>query len=147
MTGYLVDDATPEEIEAERATYAPIAEALRELAEASIRTTVSPEVAADAAARLAEVRDLLTASVGGESYGLKWSRQRHRAAVGQRGGRRPQPRRSAADGRARARGACRRSSSSAAAYEGPPAFVHGGVSALILDQLLGEAAAQPASRA
>lgn len=28
-----------------------------------------------------------------------------------------------------------------AAYEGPPSLVHGGVSALILDQLLGEAAA------
>lgn len=28
-----------------------------------------------------------------------------------------------------------------AAYEGPPTFVHGGVSALILDQMLGEAAA------
>lgn len=28
-----------------------------------------------------------------------------------------------------------------AAYEGPPTFVHGGVSAMVLDQLLGEAAA------
>ena len=140
MTGYLVDDATPEEIELERATYAPIAEALRELAEASIRTTVSPDVAADAAARLAEVRDLLSADLGGASYGLKWSRQGiarpwGNAVVGLRNPVAPPLTVVHEEDRVRA------SFELGPQYEGPPTFVHGGVSSLILDQLLGEAAA------
>jgi len=140
MTGYLIDDATAEEIEAERATYGPIADVLRELADASIRTTVAPAVAAEAAARLAEVRDLLTAELGGASYGLKYSRQGiarpwGNAVVGVRNPVAPPLTVVHAEDRVFAEFEL------GPQYEGPPTFVHGGVSSLILDQLLGEAAA------
>ncbi len=140
MTGFLVDDATPEEIESERSTYGPIAEVLRELAEASIRTTVAPEVAARALAQLSEVRDLLTAELGGASYGLKFSRQGFgrpwgNAVVGVRNPVAPPLDIVHEEDRVWAQFTL------GPQYEGPPTFVHGGVASLILDQMLGEAAA------
>ncbi len=140
MIGFLVDDATPEEIEAERATYGPIAQVLRELAQASIRTTVAPEVAAEAVAQLAAVRDLLNAEVGGASYGLKFSRQGigrpwGNAVVGVRNPVAPPLDIVHEEDRVHSRFVL------GPQYEGPPTFVHGGVASLILDQMLGEAAA------
>lgn len=144
MTGYLVDDATPEEIEEERATYGPIAEVLRDLAEASIRTTVAPEVAAEAAERLREVHALLTSELGGASYGMKYSRHGigrpwGNAVVGVRNPVAPPLEIEWASGEDQGR--VRSEFELGPQYEGPPTLVHGGVSALILDQLLGEAAA------
>jgi hypothetical protein len=41
MAGYQVDDSTLEQIETERATYVPVADAIRRLADLSIRTQAS----------------------------------------------------------------------------------------------------------
>lgn len=144
MTGYIMDDATPEEIDAEAATYGPIAETLRQLAESSIRTTVPPEVAAAAVEKLREAQELLNGELGGASYGLKYSshgigRPWGNAVVGVRN-----PVAPPLD--------LERSPEGVSCefvlgpqYEGPPTLVHGGVSSLILDQLLGEACASAGS--
>lgn len=140
MSGYRVDDATLEEIEAERAAYAPIAEATRQLADLSIRTQVSPEDAARAREHLESAIALLGKDTDDESYGVRHSRiggtrAWGNAVVGVRNPVAPPLTIVRAEGRVSAEFEL------SAAYEGPPSLVHGGVSALILDQLLGEAAA------
>lgn len=145
MTGYILDESTPEEIQAERDTYGPVAQALRDLAAATIRTAVDPEVAGRALEHLQEAHALLASEVGGASYGVKFdaegnSRPWGNAVVGVRNavavpvevetGTLP----SGHDG-------VWAEFELGPQYEGPPTLVHGGVSALILDQVLGEAAA------
>lgn len=141
MTGYILDEATTEDIEAERSTYGPIAEVLRDLAEASIRSEVSPDLAAEALARLQEAHKLLSSELGGASYGTRFNaegvaRPWGNAVVGVRNPVAPPLEiQYGDDGRIWADFVL------GPQYEGPPTLVHGGVSALILDQLLGEAAA------
>jgi len=74
MSGYQVDDATLEEIQAERAAYAPIAVATRQLADLSIRTQVSPEDAARALEHIESAIALLGKDVDDDSYGVRHSR-------------------------------------------------------------------------
>jgi acyl-coenzyme A thioesterase PaaI-like protein len=133
MTGYIIDEATPEEIDAERQTFGPVAEVLRELAESSIRSQVSPEVAAAAVRKLQEARDLLDGDLGAASYGVRIresgdNRAWGNTVIGLRNPLAPPL-------------LVRREFFLGPQYEGPPTLVHGGVSALILDQLLGEGAA------
>ena len=140
MSGYQVDDATPDEIEAERAAYAPIAEATRLLADLSIRTRVSPADAASAREHLEAAIALLGKDVTERSYGVKHSRMGVTRAWGNAvvGIRNPvAPPLTIVSNEDGVSAEFELSS----AYEGPPNLVHGGVSALILDQLLGEAAA------
>ncbi|MEO5664028.1 MAG: hotdog domain-containing protein [Nocardioides sp.] len=140
MSGYQVDEATPEEIEAERTTYAPIADATRRLADLSIRTRVSPEDAAIAHEHLEAAIALLGKDVDAEPYGVRYSRSGvtrawGNAVVGIRNPIAP-PLTIVSD-----EDGVSAEFELSAAYEGPPSLVHGGVSALVLDQLLGEAAA------
>lgn len=140
MSGYHVDDATPDEIEAERATYAPIADAIRQLADLSIRTLASPDDAASAREHLQAAITLLDKSIDPEPYGVRYSRSGltrawGNAVVGIRNPVAPPLTIVAHEDGVSAEFEL------SAAYEGPPSLVHGGVSALILDQLLGEAAA------
>lgn len=139
MAGYQRDDITPEDLERETALYGPFTETVRELVDAAIRTTVDDD----------EVR-----AVHAELEGLV-ARLRRRELDG------PYGVRFSADGRGRPWGnpvvglrnavapplVVERDPAGrvwadvelGAAYEGPPDLVHGGVSALLLDQLLGEA--------
>ena len=140
MGGYQVDDATSEAIEAERATYVPIADATRRLADLSIRTRALPEDVALALEHLEAAIALLGKDVDDESYGVRYSssgitRAWGNAVVGVRNPIAPPLTIVHDEGRVSAEFEL------SAAYEGPPSLVHGGVSALILDQLLGEAAA------
>lgn len=140
MSGYQVDDATLEEIEAERATYTPIADATRLLVDLSIRTQAAPEDVARAHEHLEAAIALLGKDVDDESYGVRYSRSGVTRAWGNAvvGARNPiAPPLTIAHHEDRVSAEFELS----AAYEGPPSLVHGGVSALILDQLLGEAAA------
>ncbi len=139
MSGYEFDDASAEEIDAESAAYAPIAEATRQLADLSIRTQVSPEAAARAHEHLQAAIALLETDLAEGPYGLKHSsvgitRAWGNAVVGLRNPIAPPLTIVHDDGLAWS------DFTLSAAYEGPPSLVHGGVSALILDQLLGEAA-------
>ena len=141
MHGHVTDDATPEELETERATYAPVAEVLRDLAEASLLTTVDQDVVGQALAKLREAHELLTRETEGESYGARFFSRGFtppwgNPVVGLRNPLAP-PVTIHRDEDGLVWSEFRLGPQ----YEGPPTLVHGGVTALILDQLLGEAAA------
>ena len=141
MTQFVVDEATPEEVAHERATYEPLAQVLRELADASIRTEADAAEVAAAVAELRGIRDRLTQQQREGSYGLRHSttgggtRPWGNAVVGLRN-----PVAPPLDVRRDPAGSAEADFHLGAAYEGPLGLVHGGVSALLLDQLLGEAA-------
>jgi acyl-coenzyme A thioesterase PaaI-like protein len=121
--------------------FGALAEATRELIDASLHTTVDhatvEEVTAaleTLTARLAKERDpgFLGVKIGPDGSG----RNHGNAVVGLRNPFAPPLKvEKTSDGTAFA------AFRLGAAYEGPPDLVHGGVSALILDQMLGEAAA------
>ena len=138
-TGYRMDDLSPEQVEAERALYGPFAQAIRELVDAGIRTTVDADEVRRAQAEIEAVTARLRASQLPGPYGVRFrSDGRGRAwgntVVGLRNAVAP-PLTVVADERG-----VRADFHLGAAYEGPPGSVHGGVAALILDQMLGEAA-------
>ena len=64
MAHFPVDDATPEEIEQERTVIEPLAEVVRQLAEATVLTEVDDEEVAAAVDDLRGVLDLLLAEEG-----------------------------------------------------------------------------------
>lgn len=143
-------DAAFEVLSAEEADrvsslYAPLADAVRELVDATIRTEVGDEAVAQARSAI----EAVTASL----------RQRARAVgVSYRVDGRPLPLGNAAVGacnplapplvvRHEGGGRCWSEFVLGSAYEGPPRLVHGGISALVLDHMLGEAASEGLSKA
>jgi hypothetical protein len=133
--------------EADRVTalYAPLADAVRELIDATVRTEADDDVVADARSAIEAVTESL--------------RQRVRpVGVSYRVDDLPLPLGNAVVGLCNpiappvvvnheGGGRCWSEFVLGSAYEGPPKLVHGGVSALILDQMLGEAASEGLSRA
>jgi acyl-coenzyme A thioesterase PaaI-like protein len=133
--------------EADRVTalYAPLADAVRELIDATIRTEADDDVVSNARIAIEAVTESL--------------RQRTRpAGVSYRVDDRPLPLGNAAIGVCNpiappvivhhdGDGRCWSEFVLGTAYEGPPGLVHGGVSALVLDHMLGEAASEGLSRA
>ncbi len=138
---YSVVEMTAEELEEERVVFGALAGAVRELAEASLRTTVPAAVATEVreevqrlTARLREEQIPGSFGVGLTSSGTV--RGHGNAVVGLRNPIAvPLEVERSEEGRAWSRFHLN------ALYEGPPGTVHGGVVALLLDQLLGEAAA------
>src|SRR6201993_4699720 len=132
--------------EAERVTalYAPLADAVRDLVDATIRTEADDHVVANARIAIEAVTREL--------------RQRTRpVGVSYRVDDRPLPLGNAAVGvcnpiappivvRHDGNGRCWSEFVLGSAYEGPPTLVHGGVSALVLDHMLGEAASEGLSK-
>ncbi len=139
MADYVREDISPEEIERERAVYGPFTQAVRELVDATIRTEVDAD---EVRAVQAEVEGLvarLRVSQLEGSYGVRYSTEGRgrpwgNTVVGLRNAVAP-PLVVERDPSGRAWS----SFHLGAAYEGPPSLVHGGVSALVLDQMLGEA--------
>lgn len=138
---YTVVEMTPEELADERALFGGLAESVRALAEASLRTTV----AADVVAEVQNDIDRLTARLRKEQipgpFGVSLSsdgtvRGYGNAVVGLRNPIAPPLVIDKSD-----EGRAWSTFHLGALYEGPPGMVHGGVVALVLDQLLGEAAA------
>jgi acyl-coenzyme A thioesterase PaaI-like protein len=133
--------------EADRVTalYAPLADAVRDLIDATIRTEADDDVVAGARTAIEAVTQSL--------------RQRTRPEkVSYRVDGRALPLGNAAIGvcnpiappivvRHEGHGHCWSEFVLGSAYEGPPGRVHGGVSALVLDHLLGEAASEGLSKA
>ena len=137
---FTVEDISDDEIARLRSIYEPLAESVRDLVDATIRTRADAgtvaAVKADIDAAVARLRSTqidgafgVRRTTSGESMG--WGN----AVIGIRNALAPpleihrEP-----DGRRWA------DFHLGAAYEGPPGHVHGGVSALILDHVLGEAA-------
>lgn len=140
--GFVRDDASPEEVERQAALYGALADSVRELVDATIRSTVDDaEIRAVKVEVDALVARLQTRQIPG-SYGVKYSpegrgRSWGNAVVGVRNPVAP-PLVIEHDGDAT--GDVWSDFHLGAAYEGPPNMVHGGVVALILDQILGESA-------
>jgi acyl-coenzyme A thioesterase PaaI-like protein len=138
---YTVVEMDEAELEQERVVFGGLADSVRALADASLRTTVDPEVATQVRAEI----DRLTARLAAEqipgNFGVSLSssgavRGHGNAVVGLRNPVAvPLQIEKSEDGRAWS------SFHLGALYEGPPGCVHGGVLALVLDQMLGEAAA------
>jgi acyl-coenzyme A thioesterase PaaI-like protein len=126
------------------ARYAPLADAVRELVDATIRTEADDDVVASARTAIEAVTQSL--------------RQRTRpVGVSYRVDGRPLPLGNAAVGvcnpiappivvHHQGGGRCWSEFVLGSAYEGPPTLVHGGVSALVLDHMLGEAATEGLSK-
>ena len=140
MSDYVHEDVAPAEIERQRALYGPLAQSIRELADASIRTEVADDEVRAAQAQIEAITAGLRARQLPGSYGVRFtpagtSRAWGNAVVGTRN-----PIAPPVEVRTDPAGRAWADFHLGAAYEGPPSLVHGGVSALILDQLLGEAA-------
>lgn len=140
MAGYQRDDASTEEVERQAALYRPLAQGVRELVDAVIRTEVDDDEVRAVRAEVEALTERLRKQQSDGPYGVRFNdegrgRAWGNAVVGLRNAVAPplviehEP-----SGRAWS------DFHLGAAYEGPPGLVHGGVSALILDQMLGEAA-------
>lgn len=132
-----IDDA---EITRRREVVEPLTDAVRDLLDAVIRTEVPDSEIADAAESVRAVTERLRRVQRDGPYGVEYTRTRTgmpwgNPAVGVRNAVAPPMRVDVADDGSRCSEV-----NLGAAYEGPPGLVHGGVSALLLDHLLGEAA-------
>lgn len=135
-----MEDWSGEEVARLRGIYEPLAESVRDLVDATIRTE------ADAATVAAVKRDVDAAvarlrrhQIDG-AFGVRHTRSGEsvgwgNAVIGIRNALAPPVTTRRDDD-----GTVRAEFQLGAAYEGPPGHVHGGVSAMILDHLLGEAA-------
>ncbi len=140
MPGYVQDDITPEELERQRALYGPFTQAVRELVDATIRTEVDDDEIRAVQAEVEALTGRLRAHQLEGAYGVRFGstgrgRPWGNSVVGLRNAIAP-PLVIDHDDTGRAWSDFHLG----AAYEGPPGLVHGGVAALILDQMLGEAA-------
>ncbi|MQW77926.1 PaaI family thioesterase [Nocardioides sp. dk4132] len=139
MNGYEHDHTTAEELQAEVELYSPFTAAVRDLVDASIRSLAGPEEIRAAQAEIEAVTARLRAEQLPGSYGVRLrddgtARSWGNAVVGLRNPVAP-PLRIQSDGEK-----VWSDFHLGAAYEGPPTMVHGGVTSLLLDQLLGHAA-------
>ncbi|MGA9677861.1 MAG: PaaI family thioesterase [Mycobacterium sp.] len=132
------------ELDRVKALYAPLAEAVRGLIDATIWTQADDDVVEDARAAI----EAVTQSLGEKTRptGMSYVTDGH-----------PVPLANAAIGLCNPiappmvvhhedNGRCWSEFVLGSAYEGPPTLVHGGVSALVLDHILGEAASEGMTR-
>ena len=122
--------------------YAPLAQAVRELIDASLRTEADEVTAREVTAHIQTLTQRLRAATLSDASGLRYVVDGRplpwgNAAVGLRNPIAPPLVIEHDD-----HGRCWADFRLGAAYEGPPSLVHGGVSALILDHVLGEAASE-----
>jgi len=139
VSGFQHDDSSPEQIAHETALYGPFTQVVRELVDATIRTTVDDEEIRAVQTELEGLVARLRRSQLDGAYGVRFTsggrgRPWGNSVVGLRNPIAPPL---VIDRESTGRVWC--DFHLGAAYEGPPSLVHGGVSALILDQLLGEA--------
>lgn len=140
--GYERDDASPEEVARQTRLYAPLADAVRALNDAAIRTEVDDDEVRAVTAELEALAARLRAHQLPGSYGVRFGEDSRGRSWGNAvvGLRNPVAPPLAIEHDPSANGDVWSDFHLGAAYEGPPTLVHGGVSALILDQMLGEAA-------
>lgn len=138
---YTREELTAEEIAAEQALFGPLAGATRELVEAVVRTEVDAEEVRAVTAQVESLVARLRARQMPGPFGVRFTaegtvRGHGNAVVGLRNAVAPplEVQRDTEQRRAWAEVVL------GAQYEGPPGLVHGGVSALLLDQMAGEAA-------
>lgn len=140
MSGYVREDMSSEEIDRQRLLYGPLVQSVRELVEVVIRTEVDDEEIRSARAEIEGITERLRKRQMPGPFGVRFngdgvSRAWGNAVVGIRNAVAP-PLEMQLDPAGRAWA----DFELGADYEGPPGLVHGGVSALVLDQVCGEAA-------
>jgi acyl-coenzyme A thioesterase PaaI-like protein len=139
MVEFTVQNVNGEEVERLRGVFGPFTESVRELIDATIRTEVDADVVAAAKAEIDAITARLRSAQLDGPFGVRLSDGGQmpwgNPVIGLRNPIAPPLviRRSADGG-------IHTDFRLGAAYEGPPGHVHGGVSALILDHVLGEAA-------
>jgi acyl-coenzyme A thioesterase PaaI-like protein len=142
FAGFRLSDLTTEEVDRLESYLVPLADSVRALVDATIRTTAGRDEVLRAKAEIDAVTARLRegqvpgpAGVHFNAEGRSW--QWGNAAVGRRNAAAPQM-----DIRHDADGLVHCDVVLGAAYEGPPGKVHGGVAALLLDHLMGATASR-----
>ena len=135
-------DLTAEDITRLRQIYEPLTKSVRELIDATIRTEVDAETVADVTAQIDAATARLRAKQIPGPFGVRFSEGNGMAwgnpAIGVRNPIAPPLVVHREDS-----GKVWTDFHLGAPYEGPPGHVHGGVCALVLDHVLGEAASNP----
>jgi acyl-coenzyme A thioesterase PaaI-like protein len=140
-----IGDVSSAEVERMRGLYAPLAESVRELIDATIRTEADADTVAAVKTQIdAATAHLRSTQIDGP-FGVRYTTGGDRMAWGNPviGIRNPiaPPLKIEHD----PDGGVFTDFHLGAAYEGPPGHVHGGVAALVLDHVLGEVAANAAT--
>ncbi|MDG5483547.1 PaaI family thioesterase [Mycolicibacterium gadium] len=136
-----IGDVSSAEVERMRAVYEPLAAAVRELIDATIRTEVDADTVGEVTAEIAAATARLRSRQCDGPFGVRSTTGGDRMAwgnpvIGIRNPIAPPLTIQRNDD-----GGVFTDFHLGAAYEGPPGHVHGGVSALVLDHVLGEVAA------
>jgi acyl-coenzyme A thioesterase PaaI-like protein len=140
MLDFTLEDLSAEDVERLRAVYEPLAESVRALIDATIRTEVDADAVAVAKAEIDSATARLRRKQTDGSFGVRYLATGERMAWGNAvvGIRNPLAPPVLIHRDDSGKSVC--DFHLGAAYEGPPGHVHGGVAALVLDHLLGEAA-------
>jgi acyl-coenzyme A thioesterase PaaI-like protein len=137
---FTLEDLSAEDVDRLRAIYQPLAESVRALIDATIRTEVDADTVAAAKAEIDSATARLRQQQTEGSFGVRYLATGERMAWGNAviGIRNPLAPPVQIHRDHSGISVC--DFHLGAAYEGPPGHVHGGVAALVLDHLLGEAA-------
>ena len=140
MLDFTLEDISAEDVERLRALYEPLAQSVRELIDATVRTQADTATVAAAKSEIDSATARLRQKQLDGSFGVRYLASGERMAWGNAviGIRNPIAPPLEIHHDATGKSFC--DFHLGAAYEGPPGHVHGGVAALILDHLLGEAA-------
>jgi hypothetical protein len=140
MLEFTLDDITAEDVERLRAIYEPLTQSVRQLIDATVRTDVDAAAVAAAKSEIDSATARLRASQVDGTFGVRYLNSGERMAWGNAviGLRNPIAPPLVVNHDPAGRTWC--DFHLGAGYEGPPGHVHGGVAALVLDHLLGEAA-------
>ncbi|WP_116376676.1 PaaI family thioesterase [Mycobacterium sp. MFM001] len=140
MLDFTLENLSAAEVERLRAIYEPLAQSVRELIDATVRTEVDAEAVAAAKAEIDSATARLRQKQLDGTYGVRYLSTGERMAWGNVviGVRNPVAPPLAIQHDPSGKVWC--DFDLGAAYEGPPGHVHGGVAALVLDHVLGEAA-------
>jgi acyl-coenzyme A thioesterase PaaI-like protein len=140
MLDFTLENISAEDVERLRALYEPLAQSVRELIDATVRTQADAATVAAAKSEIDSATARLRQKQLDGSFGVRYLASGERMAWGNAviGIRNPIAPPLEIHHDASGKSFC--DFHLGAAYEGPPGHVHGGVAALILDHLLGEAA-------
>jgi len=140
MLDFTLENISAEDVERLRALYEPLAQSVRELIDATVRTQADAATVAAAKSEIDSATARLRQKQLDGSFGVRYLASGERMAWGNAviGIRNPIAPPLEIQHDASGKSFC--DFHLGAAYEGPPGHVHGGVAALILDHLLGEAA-------
>ncbi|MDO9457588.1 PaaI family thioesterase [Nocardioides sp.] len=146
MSSFSFEDLTTEDVDAAEALWGGLTDDVRRLLDLTIRSRVGPEQVARARAMLQEAADLLAEDAPAEPAGVHYNAHGRswnwgNTVVGVRNAFAPPVRLAWGDD-----DVVRSAVTLGAPYEGPPGSVHGGVSALLLDHLMGETASAAHTR-